>query len=393
MDFGMARHARRIPVGEDNTRHLSMGVIALCFPLADVRRVIAECGRASKRVRDLPAPLVAYYVVGLSLFPRAGYEEVLGWLLCGLNWLKGTTLRVSGKGALSRARAKLGAEPMRRLFAGLARPLARSDLPGCYWKGLQVVALDGSTLALQDTEDNAKEFGHSSNQNGRSAYPLLRFTALVEVGTRLIFAAACGACRQSETALARELLPELRAGMICLADRLFPSPELWRQARDTGAELLWRAKTGLKLKRLQDLPDGSWLAEWGEGAKAQRVRVVEYRLKDGGAEAYRLLTTLLDPAKASARELAELYPQRWEIELSVREGKGVLRQGQLTLRSKTAELVRQEFWGLLMAHHIVRKMMAQAALAERRDPDELSFKGSVEIVRQHQTGPVGAFSP
>jgi len=127
----MARHARRIPVGEDSTRHLSMGVIALCFPLEDVRRVIAECGRASKRVRDLPAPLVAYYVVGLSLFPLAGYQEVLGWLLCGLNWLKGTTMRVSGNRALSRARTKLGAEPMRRLFVSLARPLARANLPGC----------------------------------------------------------------------------------------------------------------------------------------------------------------------------------------------------------------------------------------------------------------------
>lgn len=389
----MARHARRLPVGEDNTLHLSMGVMALCFPLAEVRKVISECGRASKRVRDLPAPLVAYYVIGLSLFPRAGYEAVLGWLLCGVGWLNGTVPRPSGKGALSRARARLGAEPMRRLFARLARPLGRTDLPGGHWRGLQVVALDGSTLALQDTPDNARDFGYGGNQNGRSAYPMLRFTALVEVGTRLIFAAACGAYRQSETSLAREVLPELRAGMICLADRLFPSPELWRTARGTGAELVWRAKVGLKLKRLRVLADGSWLARWGEGANAQQVRVVEYRLTEGGAEVYRLLTTLLDPAQAPAMELAGLYPQRWEIELSVREGKGVLRQGQLTLRSKTAELVRQEFWGLLMAHHVVRKMMAQAALAEGRDPDELSFKHSVEIVRQHQTAPVGAFSP
>lgn len=389
----MARHARRIPVGDDNTQHLSMGVMALCFPLADVCRIIAECGRQSKRVRDLPAPVVAYYVIGLSLFPRAGYEAVLGWLLCGMSWLKGATLRVSGKGALSRARTRLGAEPMRRLFCHLARPLTRPDLRGCYWRGMQVVALDGSTLALQDTEENAAEFGHGGNQNGRSAYPLLRFTALVEVGTRLIFAATCGAYRQSEITLAKGVLGELRTGMICLADRFFPSLELWQQARASGAELLWRAKVGLKLKRLQTLPDGSWIAEWGQGARAQRIRVVEYRLKQGGAEVYRLFTTLLDPVAAPARELAELYPQRWEIELSVREGKGVLRQGQLTLRSKTPELVRQEFWGLLMAHYIVRKMMAQAALADGRDPDELSFKGGVEIVRQHQTASSGAFSP
>jgi hypothetical protein len=389
----MARQARRLPVGEDNTLHLSMGVMALCFPLVDVRKIIAECGRAGRRMRDLPAPLVAYYVIGLSLFPRAGYEAVLGWLLCGVGWLNQTALRLSSKGALSRARTRLGAEPMRQLFVRLARPLTTPDLPGSYWRGLQVVALDGSMLALQDTEENAQEFGYGSNQNGRSAYPLLRFTALVEVGTRLIFAAACGPYRQAETTLAKDVLGELRVGMICLADRLFPTPELWRAAQASGAQLVWRVKVGLKIRRLRVLSDQSWLGEWGEGHKAQQVRVIEYRLKAGGTEVYRLFTTLLDPAQAPALELARLYPQRWEIELSVREGKGVLRQGQLTLRSKTPELVRQEFWGLLMAHHIVRKMMAQAALADGRDPDELSFKNSVEIVRQHQTSPVGAFSP
>lgn len=304
-------------------------------------------------------------------------------------------MRLSDKAALSRARTKLAAEPMRQIFLQLARPLSKKELPGGYWRNLQVVALDGSTLALQDTAENAEAFGHGGNQNGRSAYPLLRFVALVEVGTRMIFAAAPGAYRQSETALARELMQSLRAGMICLADRLFPSPALWREARATGAHLLWRAKTGLKLKRLRDLPDGSWLAQWGAtsgSAEALQIRVVEYRLKSG-SETYRLITTILDPAEAPAQELAELYPQRWEIELSIREGKNVLRQGQIVLRSKKAELVRQEFWGLLLAHHIVRKMMAQAALNDGRDPDELSFKSSVEIVRQHQTGPVGAFSP
>jgi hypothetical protein len=373
-----------------------MGVMALVFPMAEVNRIIGECKRASKRVRDLPASLVAYYVIGLSLFPSVGYQDVLRWLLCGLAWLNGGELRVSGKASLSRARTKLGAEPMRQLFVQMARPLAQPKSPGSYWKGLHVVAMDGSTLALQDTPANAKAFGHGGNQNGRSAYPMLRFTALVEVGTHLLFAATPGAYRKSEIALARELLPELRVGMICLADRLFANLALWQEAQATGAHLLWRAKSGLKLKHIQNLPDGSWLARWGGGRgqpKAMIIRVVEYRLKSGGAESYRLFTTLLDPAVASAQELAELYPQRWEIELSVREGKGVLRQGQLTLRSKTEELVKQEFWGLLLAHYLVRKMMANSALADARDPDDLSFKSSVEIVRQHQSAPVGAFSP
>ena len=105
------------------------------------------------------------------------------------------------------------------------------------------------------------------------------------------------------------------------------------------------------------------------------------------------MTTLLDPQIAEARELAGFYPQRWEVELTIKEGKSVLRHGQVTLRSKVAELVRQEFWGLLLAHYLVRKMMAQAALKRGRDPDELSYKGSVEIIKATQAGSVLSFSP
>jgi hypothetical protein len=392
----MARHAQQISVGNDNTQHLSLGLIALCFPLVDIQRIINECGKASQRIRDLPAAVVAYYVIGLSLFPSAGYQAVLGWLLSGLNWLRNSSLPLSGKSALSMARSKLGAEPMRRAFMQLVRPLLRKTLPGSFWKGFHLVAIDGSTFALQDTAENAAAFGYSTNQNGRGAYPLARFVALVEVGTHVLFGASLGAYKQSELALARDLMPELREGMLCMADRLFPSFSLWQAACATGAHLVWRSKTRQNLRRIKTLPDGSWLAEWREKRKngpMHIVRVVEYRLSDGTNELYRLITTILDPAVASAQELAELYPQRWEIELSVREVKGVLRQGQITLRSKTPELVKQEFWGLLMAHYIVRKMMTEAADTRGVDPDKLSFKNSVEIIRQYQTGPVRSFSP
>jgi hypothetical protein len=393
----MPRPAKTISVGNDNTQHLSMGVLALCYPLHSVQRIINDCGKASKRVRDLPAAVVAYYVIGMSLFPRVGYESVLRWLLCGLQWLGSGVLRLSGKGALSRARQKLGEQPMRQIFEQLVRPLKEPELQGCYWKGMHVVAFDGSTLALQDTPSNDEAFGRSGNQHGKAAYPLARFVALAEVGTHLIFAAELGGYHQSEVALAGKLVGRLGPGMLCLADRLFPGLALWRQAAATGAHLLWRAKSKLKLERIRTLADGSWLARWRPSPKqtgpAVVVRVVEYRLGEGGEEVYRLLTTLLDPEVASAAELAGFYPQRWEIELTIKEGKSVLRQGQITLRSKVAELVRQEFWGLLLAHHIVRKMMALAALQRKTDPDELSFTRSVEIIRSNQTGPVLSFPP
>jgi hypothetical protein len=403
----MARHAKWLSVGNDNTRHLSVGVLALCFPIHEVQRIVAQCGKASQRIRDLPAEVVVFYVVAMSLFSGSGYQSVLRWLLAGLQWLEAGTFRVSSKGALSAARQRLGAEPLRCVHQQLARPLADPGLAGSYWKGLHVVAVDGSTLALQDTASNAAAFGRPSNQNGATAYPLARFVALVEVGTHLVFGAELGRYTQSEVKLAEALLTQLKPGMLCLADRLFAGWPLWKQAAATGAHLLWRAKAGMKLTHSKDLPDGSWLGRWlpSRGAKREaaglEVRVIEYKLlpagltkaAGGGGEVYRLITTLLDPAVASAAELAGMYPQRWEMELTIKESKSVMRHGCLTLRSKVAELVHQEFWGLLLGHYLVRKMMAQAALKEQMDPDVLGFQDSLEIIRSTQAGSVLSFSP
>ena len=403
----MARQTNTLSVGADNTQHLSLGVLALCFPVVEVRAIVDRCGKASRRIRDLPSTVVVFYVIALCLFPSTGYESVLRWLLSGLQWLGGAAFRVSGKGALSAARQRLGEEPMRRIHQQLAVPLANPGLSGCFWKQMHVVAIDGSTLALQDTESNATAFGRPANQNGAGAYPQARFVALVETGTHLIFSAQLGGYHDSELKLAQSLVTQLKPGMLCLADRLYSGCALWALAAATGAHLLWRAKAGMKLERIKSLPDASWLARWQSSARGaskadeQIVRVVEYKLAtpaagkthEGEGEVFRLLTTILDPEVASATELAGYYPQRWEIELTIKEGKTVLRKGRVTLRSKVAELVRQEFWGLLLAHYLVRKMMAQAALEQGKDPDSLSYQGSIEIIKSTQAGAVLSFSP
>lgn len=400
----MARHAKNISQGNTATEHLGVGVLALCYPLQKITEIIAACGKEDKRVRDLPAPLMVYYVIALNLFPGVAYQSVLRWLLSGLQWLGNHEFRVACKESLSNARQRLGALPMQKLHEEMALPMAEKSLPGSYFKDLLLVAFDGSTLALQDTVANAKEFGRSSNQNGDSAWPLARFVALVECGTHLIFAASLGGYKDSEIHLAKSLIPSLRAGMLCMADRLFPGYELWKQYAASGAHLLWRAKISLKLEKIEVLADGSYLARWlpqeerRKGSEAVIVRVIEYKLKNQGVESapeeiYRLITTVLDPAMATAAELAALYPQRWEIEITIKEGKTILRKGRITLRSKIPELVKQEFWGMILAHYLVRKMMAQAALDRKRDPDELSYEGSIEIIKSTQTGPVLNISP
>ena len=100
----------------------------------------------------------------------------------------------------------------------------------------------------------------------------------------------------------------------------------------------------------------------------------------GAEPLYRLVTTILDPVKAPAADLAALYHERWEIEGALAELKTHLRGAQVVLRSKTPELVRQEFWGLLLAHFAVRGLMHEAALRADEDPDRLSFSHAVRVV-------------
>jgi hypothetical protein len=213
----------------------------------------------------------------------------------------------------------------------------------------------------------------------------------LENGTHVLWAARMSKYRTDEITLAQDVVPALRKGMLCLADRFFPGYKLWRIATRSGADLLWRTRQNARLDVDRRLPDGSYLSRIYASTSDRRnerkgivVRVIDYRLQDvkDAEPIYRLITTVLDPNQAPAKELAALYHERWEIETALDELKTHLRGAQIVLRSKTPELVKQEFWGLLMAHYAIRGLMHEAALKADEDPDRLSFLHAVRVVQR-----------
>jgi hypothetical protein len=389
----MARTVASLPAGSRVTDYISLGVVAKFFPVEKVHNALSQAKRASVRERDLPAQVVVYYVIALALYMRSSYREVLRCLLEGVQWLldPSAPIQVAGKSGISQARRRLGAEPLKTLYETVVVPIAESRTRGAWYRQWRLVSLDGSTLDVADTVENDQAFGRPGARRGSSAFPKIRFVALLENGTHVLWNARMADYATEEITLARDVVPGLRKGMLCLADRFFPSYELWQAAAKTGADLLWRVRQNARLEVDQRLPDGSYLSRIYASTKTRRkqrnglvVRVIEYRLKDipGAEPIYRLIPTILDPAAAPAKELAALYHERWEIETSLDELKTHLRGAQIVLRSKTPELVRQEFYGLLMAHYAVRGLMQEAALRAGEDPDRLSFLHSVRVVQR-----------
>ena len=389
----MARTVAELPPGARITDYISLGVITKTFPLSSIGPVLSSTGKSSIRQRDLPAQVVVYYVVALALYMQSSYREVLRCLLEAVQWLRDPSaqVRVAGKSGISQARTRLGWEPLRQLHDELVKPVAVRSTRGAWYRTWRLVSLDGSTFDVADEKANEDAFSRPGASRGSSAYPQIRFVSLVENGTHVLFGSRMDGYRTGEITLAKSVLPALRKGMLCLADRNFFGFELWKQASGTGADLLWRMKKNMRMAAEKRLPDGSYLSrvypserDWRRKTNGQVLRVIDYRLEgiEGSEPIYRLATTILDPGKAPADELAALYHERWEIETAFDELKTHLRGAKIVLRSKTPDLVRQEFYGLLMAHFAIRGLMHEAALKADEDPDRLSFVHAVRVIRR-----------
>jgi hypothetical protein len=275
------------------------------------------------------------------------------------------------------------------------------------------MAVDGVILDMPDTPENNDEYQHTKSGKGESAFPVARVVGLGECGSHAIVSATIGSWATGERTLIYDLLPDFEPDMLVLADRGFYSYELWTTALETGAALLFRASANMRFPVLATHPDGSYRSvlldpniQRQTRKKARRLgddtvleaagtpcRIVEYSLdRDPTNEVICLITSILDPDEAPAHELAALYHQRWEFELSLKEIEIYQMGHPRVLRSKTPEMVRQEIWGFLLAHYAIRHLMHQAATTADIDPDRLSFIRTLRLVRRQITDQAG-FSP
>lgn len=363
-------------------------VINEIVPKEIMEAIVEECGVKEKRIRKMPAWLTMLLCIGMNLYSEESLKAVMVSLSQGSRLLRLVEVdELARKGSISKARYRLGEEPMKRLFQRVCQPLATPATIGAFVYGLRIVAIDGSTEEVADTAENAAYFGRARNGHSESAFPLVQCVYLAECGTHAIIDADFAPYGTSERIGAEIVLRSVVLGMLLMLDRGLYSYKMLAQAYEKGAQVLVRVRSSDKPKPMKRLPDGTYLAYIGTpGQENDRllVRVIEYTINDpnrpGHGEVHRLLTTLLDPELYPVLDLICLYHERWEIELVIDEMDTHQRLPNRPLRSRKPAGVIQELYGLLIAHYIIRSIMHDAAVEHHLDPDRLSFINSVRLI-------------
>jgi Insertion element 4 transposase N-terminal/Transposase DDE domain len=405
------------------TDWISLGVLASSVPRDGVDEAVAAAGKGARRSDGkLPPHVMVYFAMALALFAGEDYGEVAArltetltsWGCWDQSWAAPTS------GGLTQARKRLGPEPLELLFDRVAVPVAGELTRGAFLRHWRLMAIDGFELDVPDTPASAAAFGYPAGARGHPAFPKVRVVTIGECGSHAKVAAQMGPVGgkgSSEQALARRLYPRLEEGWLLVADRGFYNWPDWRAAAATGAALLWRVKADLRLPVLELLPDGSYLSvvarptlhdkarnkliataragEYPGPALAMRVRVIEYEIPDrdgdGSGELIALITTITDPALASAQELAQAYCQRWEEETGNDQLKTHLRGPGAVLRSTSPDMVRQEIYGYLLTCYAISALICRAATEADIDPDRVKFLRTVRIIHRRAADP--AFPP
>lgn len=352
-----------------------------------IDEALVGTGHASCRRRKLPAEAVLWLVLGMAMFADRSIRDVVEHL--DLVLPKARSLAPS---AVPQARYRLGSEPVERLFYRTAKAWSETTNAGA-WRGLTLHGVDGSSLRVQDSDANFEHFGKPGGRNGSgdAGYPQVRLACLLNLGTRLLEAAAFGPFSRGEQDLAEGLWEHIGDDSLTILDRGFVNFPVFAGLVGSGSNrhFMVRMRRNLHFDPGQLLPDGSMLADLPCSRELRRTRpdlpthirgrIIGYQ--HPGGEESRMFTTLVDHHKYPANELVALYHERWEIELAYDEIKTHMLERNECLRSKKPEGVAQELWGALLLYNLVRHEMVRVAAERGLPPARISFRSSLLLMR------------
>lgn len=361
-----------------------------------IEQCLQDSGVATIRKRRLPMEMMVWSVLGMSLYRHLSMDKVVSQLDILLPGKKPFV----APSAVIQARKRLGSDVMRTVF-NQTQQLWQSKTPHPNWHGLTLHAVDGVVWRTPDTKDNDEHFGRTGNKTTISDYPQVRMVCHMELTSHLLNGASFDSVSKSEVDLTVPLIYNAPSNSLTIFDRGFYALGLLHKWRASGEEKHWLIplRKGAQYTVIAKLGRGQELVElklspqaqkkWADSPKTIQARLITKNIK--GKEV-RLLTSMTDAMKYPGADIAELYSHRWEIELGYREMKQYMLQNQLTLRSKTPELVTQELWGMLVAYNLLRFLMCQMAYNQKSVmPYQIGFKqASLFLIGQLQLLPAVA---
>lgn len=370
----------------------------LCAPWVPARLLKPTAHGAHSRRRFFPQGLTFWAFLSQVLSPESPCREtvrkVQAWYTVRRQPRPG-----SGTAAYCRARSRLGLDTLMGIHRHTATELQRRVNQEQLWCGRRVKVVDGTGLSMPDTPENQRAFPQPSNQKKNCGFPVVKLVGCFCLASGALLHWAEGTKHVHESKLFRKLFTFLRPGDIILSDRGFCSyvaiATLLRAGVDTVMRLHQARPSDLrKGRRLgpndrlvtwqkpRQKPRGCTAADWRGVPDVLTLRLVYVSVHAPGFRTQSLVvvTTLTDPIRYPTAELAKLYLRRWAVELFFRDIKITL--GMDVLRCQTPAMVRKEIVMHAIAYNLIRALMQQAAALYHVPIERLSFKGSVDTLRQ-----------
>lgn len=353
-----------------------------------IEQALEATGTATVRRRRLPSEQVVWVVLGMSLFRDRPLEDVVSKLELALPGQASTVARSS----VSQARERIGSEPMRWVYERCASAWSEPSADRFRWRGLRLYGIDGSTVRVPDTPENRDAFGGQKSRDGTvSGYAMVRITVLMVLRSHLLAAANFGRYEGThELAYAKPMCERLPNASLTVVDKgYFGASLLLGIERGQDRHWLTRARLNLKATLVERFGHGDELVEMEVSPHARKqdpslprtwlARRIRYRIP--GFREQWLLTSLRDPKRFPADEIAALYHERWELELGYDEIKTELLEREEAIRSRKPDGVRQELWGLLLVYNLVRQQMEGIAREAKVEPTRIGFVEALRLMR------------